>query len=129
MKNEEREIYKAITNYLGYQYPDLIFRFDFAAGLWLNKFHAMLHSKLNPIRGFPDLFIAYKNLKYNGLFIEIKTEKSSPFKKNGELRNGDHLIEQQMVLNKLNDQGYYSVFGIGFDNCKKIIDDYMNNKL
>lgn len=129
MKNEERDIYKLISKYMIIQYPEVIFRFDFAAGLFLNKFYAAQHSAINPIKGFPDLFIAHSNLNYNGLFIEIKTQSSNPFKKNGEIKSGDHIKEQQLILDKLNSQKYYSTFGVGFDNCKTIIDNYMNNKI
>ena len=122
----EAEVYKTIAKYISIKYPNVIFRFDFAAGLYLSVFQSKLHKRLNPVRGYPDLFIAYPTKGYSGLFIEIKSDKANPFKKNGELRSNEHLTEQQNVLKRLNESGYKALFGVGVESCFKIIDEYLS---
>lgn len=71
----------------------------------------------------PDLFIAEPKGGYCGLFIEIKAE--SIFNKNGTRKTSTHLKEQSNMLDKLTNKGYCAVFGCGWDECKKIIDNYL----
>jgi len=73
--------------------------------------------------GYPDLFIVQPNATYNGLFLELKIE--TPYKINGELKKSDHLENQQLILNKLNERGYYATFTTGFDEARKVIDWYL----
>lgn len=62
---------------------------------------------------------------YNGLYLEIKAEGNSPFKKDGTLKKEQHLEEQQAMLEALRLRGYKAVFAVGFEEAKKIIDDYL----
>lgn len=72
LSHRESDIYEAISNFMLIKYPDVIFRFDFAAGMKMSMYQAKHHKYLNPWTGYPDLFIAYPNGTYCGLFIEIK---------------------------------------------------------
>ncbi len=123
----ESEIYRVIARYMSIKYPKVIFRFDYAAGLYMNRGAANKHSEVNPIRGYPDLFIAKPNKDFSGLFIEIKTEKGNPFKKDGELKANEHTERQAEILSALNEAGYLAVFGTGTEECLRIIDEYLNN--
>jgi hypothetical protein len=38
-----------------------------------------------------------------------------------------HLAEQTETLSRLRGKGYVSHLGIGFDNCKEIIDQYLKS--
>ena len=126
MRNKkEYELCKSVANYLRLQYPKVMFHFDLA-GLNLSKAQAGMMKAIQGSRGWPDLFIAGCNEKYKGLFIELNIE--SPFKHDGTLKKDSHLEEQQRTLQQLWDLGYGASFGVGFRQCKEIIDNYMNLK-
>lgn len=112
---------------------------------------AAKHKRLHPERGYPDLFIARsgevifgpcndRRLVY-GLYIEIKKDGTKlkrdkdakkPLKGEVKIRKkGDwwdkHIKEQAEMLEKLRARGYRAEFGVGFEGCKKIIDEYLRN--
>ena len=120
----EHNVYEQIAIYLQLQYPDVIYRFDIAADLKLTMGQAVKHKKLHPNRGYPDLFIAEPMSKYHGLYIEVKKEGEKLTKKDGSWRT-PHITEQAEKIEKLRVKGYKAEFGIGFDECKKIIDEYL----
>lgn len=78
---------------------------------------------------------------YHGLYLEIKKDgtklkRDKDAKKllKGEVeirKKGDwwdkHIEEQAEMLEKLRARGYRAEFGVGFDGCKKIIDNYLRN--
>jgi len=78
-------------------------------------------------RGIPDLFIPVSNKKYSGLFIELKADGVTVFKKNGGLRKNEHLEIQNEYHEALIKKGYYAGFCVGFDSAKKVIDVYLRN--
>ena len=88
---------------------------------------AAKHKRLHPERGYPDLFIAESSRKFHGLYLEIKTESNSPYKKDGTLKKDKHLEEQAEMLEKLRARGYKAEFGVGVEECKKIIDEYLRS--
>lgn len=134
MIQREHQLYEKIARYLQENYPDVIYRFDIAADLKLTKGQAAKHKRLHPKRGYPDLFIAQSaprcidgswKYDYYGLFLELKAEGNSPFKKDGSLKKDEHLEEQEEMLEALRSRGYMAHFATGFDEAKKIIDDYL----
>ena len=60
----------------------------------------------------------------HGLFLELKKEGTRLKKKDGEWAS-PHIAEQAEVLRKLRDRGYAAEFVVGFDEAKKVIDDYL----
>ena len=74
-------------------------------------------------RGFPDLTIFEVKHGYGALHLEIKTE--TPFKKNGELKAGEHLLEQQIVIDKLRNRGYRAEFVWSLDQAIEVIKSYL----
>lgn len=121
--NPEYHICLQIANYLRYQYPKVLFHFDYA-GLNLSKAQAGMMKGIQGQRGFPDLFIIKKGQGFNGLFIEIKAE--SPFNKDGLIKNNSHLHEQFQYQFELSYEcGFMAKFGTGFDEIKQIIDEYL----
>ena len=127
-KRRESEIYIAIAKMMALQYPNIVYRFDFAAGMKMSIGQARLHKSMNGFVGYPDLFIAYPNGNYAGLYLEIKLEGKKVFKKDGKLLSDEHLERQHNILKMLSDAGYYATFAIGIDSCLKIIQDYLKNK-
>ena len=140
--SSEHNLYEQIARYLQLQYPNVIYRFDVGADLKLTPGQAAKHKRLHPERGYPDLYIAESRENVNskdwngivrewgfyfGLYLEIKTESNSPYKKDGTLKKDQHLEEQARMLEKLRARGYKAEFGVGFEGCKKIIDEYLRN--
>lgn len=137
----EHDIYILIADYLRYQYPQVIYRFDLAADLKLTMGQASKHKRLQRYRGYPDLFIAEQSVRhedvsdhvigewnYAGLFIELKREGTRIFKKDGTLVADEHIREQYDMLHDLRARGYAAEFACGFDEAKKLIDDYMKGE-
>lgn len=128
MKHSEFELQKAVCRYLDMQYPNVLYISDTIANLKLTG-PQQVRNKLIQKQGFkcPDLLILEPNKSHNGLFIELKTK--SPYKKNGEIFKNDHLLGQQHSIDQLNQKGYLCCFAWGFEDIKKLIDDYIENKL
>jgi hypothetical protein len=123
-KQPEFELQKGICFYLESQYKDVLFLSDTVASVKLT-FPQQARNKAIQKKDFacPDLLILEPRKGYNGLFIELKAK--SPFKKNGELLKSEHLERQQSTIDKLNKKGYLSMFSTGFDETKRIIDEYL----
>lgn len=125
----EHELYRMLARWLQLQYPNVIYRFDLAADLKLTMGQARKHKELHPKRGYPDLFIAEPRSCFHGMYVELKAEGKSPYKRNGELKSSEHLAEQEDFLMKLNCRGYYATFATGFDEAKNLIEQYLNKKM
>ena len=125
MRNKsESQLHIAICDYLRVQYPSVIFTSE-AGGIYTNITQARLIKRTRSCVGIPDLLIFEPRAEYCGLFLEIKAEGISIYKKNGEFTKNEHLNNQREVLQKLINKGYASFFVIGFDNAKQVIDSYM----
>jgi len=121
----ETQIYRNIALYLKLQYPNVLYHFD-PTGLNLTKTQSGILKSIQGGKGYPDLFIIEpsRDFKYHGLFIEIKSEDSKIFKINGAFIN-EHTAQQNDFMLKLSDRNFKCHFGIGFDECKRIIDLYL----
>jgi hypothetical protein len=100
---------------------------------------AAIHKCLQSSRSWPDLFI-YKHtdhtLKdgskrhYCGLALELKKEGIVIYLKRGSrkglLTSDVHIQEQALMLQELNNLGYFARFGVRFDQCRHIVDWYLN---
>lgn len=144
-KPKESSVHYQVAQYLKNQYPKVIFRTDFAAGIRMTMGQAVKHKSLQAGRAYPDLFIAQPfpkrqivlhasvgsgmenclAIKYCGLYLEIKREGTRLWKKNGEPAD-EHIAEQNQVLTELTHRGYKAEFAVGFEHAKKLIDEYLN---
>ena len=124
MKKEEQKVHNAVVQYLRLQYPKVIFRSD-GGGLRLPMGLAVQFKNQQMSRAYPDLFIAEPTDSYCGLYIEIKKDVNAYQTKRGKTRDSKHINEQQEMLLRLYKKGYLAVFGGGFDECKRIIDNYL----
>ena len=125
MRNDrEYQICKAISTYLKFQYPNVIFHFDYA-GLHLTKAQAGKMKEIQGGKGWPDLFIAEPKHNYHGLFLEIKKENERLYKKVSRIPITEHIQYQINQIITLNKKNYCACFAIGFDEAKKIIDGYL----
>jgi hypothetical protein len=67
--------------------------------------------------GVPDIFIPAPNLKYSGLFIEMKVKPNRP------------TPEQLAMLSELSRQNYYTVICWSAEEAIEIINKYIKNVL
>ncbi len=137
----ELELQAQVADYIRLQYPTVIFHSDFGSGIKLTMGQAIKQKRLNGgRRSWPDMFLAEpdigktdgskKSFKkvWFGLFIELKREGTRIFKKDGTLVSDTHIREQFDMLEQLRARGYAAEFACGFDEAKKLIDDYMKGK-
>lgn len=131
----ELELQAQVADYIRLRYPSVIFHSDFGSGIKLTMGQAIKQKRLNGgRRAWPDMFIAepvprsFPNV-YHGLFIELKREGTRIYKKDGRLVADEHIREQFDMLADLRHKGYAAEFAIGFDEAKKLIDDYLKGEL
>lgn len=128
----EAILQQQVADYLRLQYPNVLFRSDFGAGLRMTMGQAVRQKRLNGgRRAWPDMFIAEPigvgcNAKH-GLFIELKKEGTRLKKKSGEWAS-EHIAEQAAMLSDLQDRGYKATFAIGFEDAKLQIDEYLGGE-
>src|SRR5947209_12908251 len=129
IKHEE-SLQRQVCQYLSLAYPGVIYRSDFASGLHMTIHQAAIHKSLQSGRAWVDLFIYKPSRGYAGLGLEIKKSGTAIYvsrgPNKGELVADPHVREQAALLTELNRLGYMARFGIGFDNCKRIVDYYLN---
>lgn len=144
----EADLQVQVADYLRLQYPSVMFHSDFGSGIKLTMGQAIKQKRQNGgRRAWPDMLIAeprgakasckvvmpedsvikeaqFIEQKY-GLFIELKKAGTRIFKKDGTLVADEHIREQFDVLEQLRKRGYMAEFACGFDEAKKIIDEYL----
>lgn len=128
-KKTELSVHIQVTRWLKWQYPNLVFRTDFAAGIKMSASMASRHAQMQSCSGFPDLFILEPKNGMHGLFIELKKEvksqKDSIYKIDGSLKKNEHIENQSTVHDILRSKGYAVYFAAGFDEAKELILNYL----
>lgn len=124
----EKKLHKQIIDYIDLQYNGVIVQSD-PNGMpmpdYKGKGKSLAAIRLPKDGVHPDIFVYCTRGKFSGLFMEVKTEKNNPFKKNGELKKGDHIHKQAALHERLRAEGYSGGFAVGFDRAKAMIDEYM----
>jgi hypothetical protein len=128
-QTEESELLQ-VVKWFELQYPNEIFKSNydhFKSSIYHAKRQKDLHTQL---KGYPDIFIPKMKQNetgsvYGGLFIEFKRSGTKILTKQQKYAS-PHLLEQSKFLTKLCNLGYYAVFGVGFEDTIKIINNYMN---
>lgn len=125
----EEPLQRQVCQYISLAYPHVIYRSDFASGLHLTMHQAMIHKSLQSGRAWVDLFVYKPSRGYCGLALEIKRPGTviylSRGPRKGQLTSDPHIREQAQMLQELNNLGYFARFGVGFDQCRRIIDWYL----
>ena len=128
---KESDLQIAVADYLRLKYPNVMFHSDFGSGIKMTKGQAIKQKRQNGgRRGWPDMFIANRRydlencVERHGLFLELKKDATRLHKKDGSWAT-DHIAEQAETLQALQDRGYEAYFAVGFENAKRIIDDYL----
>lgn len=118
---------RQVCNYLRNQYKDVLFMSDNVASLKLSLAQAVRNKAIQkPFFKTPDLIIFQPRNNYSGMFLELKVE--SPYLKDGRAPKSEHISGQEKTINDLRKLGYYAAFGVGFEDCKKQIDEYLKIK-
>ena len=120
----EDKIVIQISQYLNYQYPQIIYHFDVGSGGVKSIGMAMRDKRINTWRGYPDLFLPEPRGCYHGLFAEIKKDGTKIINGKGNFTT-PHIEEQNKFLESLRIKGYWARFSIGFEETKKMIDEYL----
>lgn len=136
---KESDLQVMVADYLRIRYPKVLFHSDFGSGIKLTQGQAMKQKRQNGgRRGWPDMFIAEPRgylgelmpdsasgqIECAGMFLELKVAGTRIFKKDGSPAT-PHIAEQLEVLRALSARGYHTAMVRGFDEAKKIIDDYL----
>ena len=130
----EEQIQIMCSDWMNIRYPELskLYFFNSFQGMRLNFGQKKKKKKTGGLKtGLPDFMFLKNNGTYSSLFIELK--KESPYLKigipNNQIRNDEHLQLQNDVIQQLKLEGHYACFAWSFDQFKKIVTDYMENKL
>ena len=118
----EAQLQAMISRYISLQYPNVLFNVDLS-GIKLPIGLARKVAKLRSGRAYPDMVIYARRGRNGALFLELK--KETPFKKNGGLKAGEHLHEQNDMIFRLQREGYAATFVWDFEQAKQIIDEYL----
>lgn len=97
------------------KYPMLKYMNASLNGVRLTIGQATLAKKSGMIKGYPDIFLPYRNKTYNGLFIELK-----------RIKGGIVSPEQKDFISFLNSQGYLAVVCKGSQEAIEAIQTYLN---
>lgn len=134
-RKDETQIQIKLAEYIAENYPDVEFHSDYGSGARLRPYQAKEQSRLNAgRRAWPDVFIAepqsspesaMPKIHFCGLFIELKTEGTRIFKKDGTLVADEHIREQFDKLESLRRRGYCAEFACGLEEAKLLVDKYL----
>lgn len=150
---KESDLQVQVADYIRLRYPDVLFHSDFGSGIKLTKGQAIKQKRQNGgRRGWPDMFIAEPKHIWDtnkglgvfigytddgetrlysqimaGLMLELKKDGTRLKKKDGSWAT-DHIAEQAKILQALRDRGYVAEFAVGFEEAKKIIDEYLGGE-
>jgi len=121
----EHGIYTFIADWMKFAHPEIIWFFEMSGV----RVHPGTRAKIKHMRsdrGIPDLIILEPRGGYNGLLIEIKKAGSNPYTKGGILKKDQHIQEQNQMLLRLMNKGYYATFATGLTETQRIINIYLN---
>lgn len=139
--DSEENLQIQVADYLRLQYPNVLFHSDYGSGAKLTISQAVTQKRLNGgNKSWPDMFIAKKGVDCrdisecnrcialfpaNGLFLELKKSGTRLKKKDGSWAS-EHIAEQAETIEQLRKEGYKAEFAVGFEQAKKIIDEYLS---
>jgi cysteinyl-tRNA synthetase len=116
MAQPEYKLSVQIATYINTRYPNVMYHFDVGSGERMSIGQAVKNKRLNKWRGMPDLWIYEVRKNYHGLCIEIKATNPSLT---------EHVREQRDRIGKLIERGYFAEMCVGFEETKRLIDDYL----
>lgn len=125
-RRKEDNVHAAVCQYIDHKYPGIMYTSD-SSGVRLPIGYAVKLKKLrSKAQKIPDLIIMFPTKTYHGLIIEIKRDRDEVFTKKGQLRQDEHIQAQAESLAYLQSIGYKAEFGLGFDDCIMLIENYIH---
>ena len=121
---KENDLHLAICKYIKLQYPSVIFTSE-SSGIRLRIGQATLLKRMRSCAGLPDIWILEPRKSYHACLLELKKEGTTIYKKDGDMRKDKHLQEQENILHRLKQKGYFAEFVVGFEQAKAVIDYYL----
>jgi len=125
MQEKESDIHIAICQYIKLKHPTALFTSE-SSGLRVSMYQAKLLKKMRSCAGLPDIMIFEPRKSYYGLFLEVKRDDTTIYKKDGDIISNAHIQEQEEIIHQLNQRGYLASFVRGFDDAKVLIDYYFS---
>ena len=129
--DSEEVAHEQVVQFIKFQFPRIIHRTDFAAGIKLPPWLAARQKRVQIRRGFPDIFIFEpiyaEDRWWHGLAVELK-KKGTKLKLNDGRWASDHIKEQYEMLRALDAKGYACAFARGFDEAEAVIRWYLERK-
>ena len=107
-------------------YPDVVFISD-SSGLRVTQGLRMQMKRLRSSRGIPDLIVLCPVGEYHGLMLEIKTDDTPLFRRDGELIADPHIHEQHGMIIRLRHLGFAAFFVRGIDAAISCFENYIRN--
>lgn len=123
--DSEEVAHEQVVQLIKFQYPRVIHRTDFAAGIKLPPWLAARQKRVQIRRGFPDIFIFEPSRGFHGMGIELK-KKGTKLKLNDGRWASDHIKEQYEMLRALHNKGYAVAFARGFEEAEAVIRWYLD---
>lgn len=108
----EKHLHLACVTYLRDNYPEVIINHTRNQPSPHGNQQSVLYGYC---KGFPDLFIAHRNDKYGGLFVELKTPRT----------HGAVSKDQMYVHKALREQGYMVEVIWSYQDFKDLINKYL----
>lgn len=121
---KEKNVHKAICEYLKYQYPNVYFMSD-PSGLKMSIGMATDLKRTRSKHRQLDIVILEPSEKYHGLVLEVKKDRSEVYKKDGTFKKSVHIDEQNESIDHLSGLGYKVEYVFGFDHGMSVIDTYL----
>ena len=121
----EEQIHIAICDYIKTKYPKVIFTSE-NSGLRVFWKQAKTLKRMRSCSGLPDIMIFEPRKQKAGMFLEVKKSGTKIYRQDGDLRKDKHLNEQENILHRLKQRGYFAEFVVGFDEAKTLIDWYFS---
>ena len=117
----EEQIHLEICRYIKLKYPSVLFTSE-NSGLRVFWKQAKMLKAMRSCSGLPDIMIFEPRKQKAGMFLEVKKEGTKIYKRDGDLRKDKHLNEQEEILHRLKQKGYFAEFVVGFAEARSIID-------
>ena len=118
VRPSEENIQISIVDYLKLQYPNVLFTATMGGQFQRHYSQRLKAKRTGYLKGVSDLLIFEPKGRYCGLFIELKRDKKCY-----------PTAEQKQFISKASDRGYYATCAKGFEQCKDLIDKYLNEEL
>ena len=123
----EEKLHRKLCQYLKGYYPSVYFISD-PSGIRLGQSNWKVKSLLKSTSSnhkHLDIHILEPSKEFIGLIIECKLE--TPFKNNGELKSGEHLEMQKLIMDALESKGYRCSFVWDFNQGIALFENYLEN--